>query len=288
MQYSLAAHALWSKRPLLTTCSQDLVVLLKCPDVHEARPEVGSYTGSNSGANSAGSASGDSSSSSSGLGSWLARTTASLRKPRARKVVSLLQTAQMSDVASRLGDALRAAEQAGTSSNSVEATVRVQDSSDNGASELCEEWVLQLLDTALDQLRPEFALSVPKVSGKMLIATTSRLLLRQPELIPAVGDPMLLASHLQLDCESIGDCWGGECFLHRLSPGALRAWASRHWQPWGVDMLLPARYPRLRYPGCRQRIDDKLLIVARKGIAGHQVVQAVKSIAEERCFTYFT
>lgn len=268
-------------------------MFFKCPDVHEARPEVGSYTSSNSGARSTSSASGDGSVSSLGLGSWLTRTTAALRKPGAKGVVSLLERAHMGNARGGLADALRAAEQAGFSSGSNTDTAgRSQGSSSthdsSGAGELCEEWVLQLLDTALDQLRPEFAMSVPRVSGRMLIATTSRLLLRQPELFTAAGDPMLMASRVQLDCESIGDCWGGECFLHRLSPGALRAWASRHWQPWGVEMLLPARYPRLRYPGCSHRIDDKLLVVAKKGISGHQVVQAIKATAEERCCTYFT
>lgn len=258
-------------------------MFLKCPDVHEARPEVGSYNSSNSGAGSTGSASGDSLVSSMGLGSWLSRTTAALRKPAAQGVVSLLKKTHAGDARGGLADALRAAEQAGFSSSSSGSSC-----DSTGAGELCEEWVLQLLDTALDQLRPEFALSVPRVSGRMLIATTSSLLLRQPEAVTAAGDPMLLASRLQLDCESIGDCWGGECFLHRLSPGALRAWASRHWQPWGVEMLLPARYPRLRYPGCKQRIDDKLLVVAKKGVTGQQVVQAIKCTAEERCFTHFT
>jgi hypothetical protein len=82
---------------------------------------------------------------------------------------------------------------------------------------------------ALDQLRPEFALSVPRVSGRLLLATTSRLLLRQPHMVTAAEQPMLVASHLQLDCESVGDMWGGESFLTRRSPSALKAWVNRNW-----------------------------------------------------------
>jgi hypothetical protein len=86
-----------------------------------------------------------------------------------------------------------------------------------------------LLCAALDQLRPEFALSVPRVSGRLLLATTSRLLLRQPHMVTAAQQPMLVASHLQLDCESVGDMWGGESFLTRRSPPALKAWVNRNW-----------------------------------------------------------
>lgn len=82
---------------------------------------------------------------------------------------------------------------------------------------------------ALDQLRPEFALTVPPVSGRLLLATTSRLLLRAPHMVTAAAQPMLVASHLQLDCDSVGDMWGGECFLTRRSPPALQAWVNRNW-----------------------------------------------------------
>jgi hypothetical protein len=60
-------------------------------------------------------------------------------------------------------------------------------------------------------------------------------------------------------------------------------------QPDGVELLDAARYPKLSaYPGCRQRINDKLLVVARRDCSGRAVVQALMDTAEERCMSYFT
>jgi hypothetical protein len=60
-------------------------------------------------------------------------------------------------------------------------------------------------------------------------------------------------------------------------------------QPHGVELLGPARYPKLSaYPGCRQRINDRLLVVARSGCTGRAVVQALMDTVEERCMSYFT
>lgn len=280
---------------LFVECLQELVVFFKCPDVHEARPEVDSYTSSSCGGDSIRCGSTDGSVSAMGLRNCVARTVAAVKKtPSAKGVRSLLARAVAGNSrgsGSALSDALGAADQARARNNSPHTELLSSPGNSRHscrADDLCEEWVMQVLDTALDQLRPEFALSVPKVSGRMLIATTSRLLLRQPDLVTAVGDPMLLASHLQLDRDSIGDCWGGECFLHRLSPGALRAWASRHWQPSGVDILPAARYPQLRYPGCKHQMSDRLLIVAKRGVLGQHVVQYIKEVAETRCFAFFT
>lgn len=153
---------------------------------------------------------------------------------------------------------------------------------------LCEEWVLALLDSALDQLRPEFALSVPQVSGRLLIATTSRLLLRQPAVLASAREPLLLAAHLQVDAENDADEWSGQCFLQRLGPSALRAWVARQWTPLGLVLHESTRYPELGcYPGATQRIDDRLLTVSRRGTTGGDVVATVMSIAEERCIAYF-
>jgi hypothetical protein len=105
-----------------------------------------------------------------------------------------------------------------------------------------EEWVLALLDAALDQLRPEFALSVPVVNGRLLLATTNRLLLREPDNLLQSRQPMVVASHLQVDCDSCSDSWSGESFLRQRSPRAIRSWAGRHWQPWGVKLHLPDRW----------------------------------------------
>eukprot|EP00879_Flechtneria_rotunda_P012748 GHRR01013312.1.p1 GENE.GHRR01013312.1~~GHRR01013312.1.p1 ORF type:complete len:333 (-),score=136.14 GHRR01013312.1:3999-4997(-) len=258
---------------------QDLVVLLKCPDLHEARPFKDSY--GPLAADSHPSTTCDSSSGDTGsvaaFGGWLKSTAASLLKPWHKGMEAAAAAA--ADASNQLLGHARNHGGSGSSNHTSNAGPTVQ---------MPEEWVLQLLDAALDQLRPGFALSVPHVSGRLLVATTSRLLLRRPELLTAAQEPLLLASHLQLDRESAGDCWGGECFLQRLSPRALRAWVDRNWQPGGVQLLLPARYPQLGiYPGCKQRIDDKLLIASREGVAGYKVIQALMAVVEERCMAYF-
>lgn len=156
------------------------------------------------------------------------------------------------------------------------------------AALVSEEWVLALVDHALDQLRPEFALSVPVVSGKLLIATTSRLHLRQPENFTKAAQPMLLASQLQPDLSNCGDCWGGESFLHPMNVTSLRSWVSRCWAPGGVELLPAARHPVLgTYPGCRKRIDDKLRVAARRGVSGAAVVEAIMAVAEAQCMSHF-
>jgi hypothetical protein len=56
-----------------------------------------------------------------------------------------------------------------------------------------------------------------------------------------------------------------------------------------VELLDSARFPKLSaYPGCRQRINDKLLVAARRGCSGRAVVQALMDTVEERCMSYFT
>eukprot|EP00775_Hariotina_reticulata_P012991 gene12991-13120_t len=124
--------------------------------------------------------------------------------------------------------------------------------------------------------------------SKLLLATTNRLLLRQPDNILQCRQPMVLASHLQVDCDSCLDSWSGESFLQQRSPRAIRSWAGRHWQPWGVKLHMPARYPQLgRYPSCEKRIDDKLLVVSRLGVSAPAVVATLMDIVEERCISYF-
>ncbi|WIA12024.1 hypothetical protein OEZ85_012104 [Tetradesmus obliquus] len=277
---------------------QDLVVLFKCPDVHDARPELevevidsaAGAAGVGNGAAAAaapGSAGSTDSSTSSGLSGWLSRTTSALRRPGSRGIASMLCKALSG---SSSPQALQQQQQQQQAEQEVAAAAAAAEDEDSRPiSVLCEEWLLQLLDTALDQLRPEFALTVPPVSGRLLLATTSRLLLRAPHMVTAAAQPMLVASHLQLDCESVGDMWGGECFLTRRSPPALQAWVNRNWQPHGVELLAPARYPKLSaYPGCRQRINDRLLVAARKGCSGRAVVEALMDTVEDRCMSYFT
>jgi len=255
----------------------ELVVLLKCPDVHEARPDataasVASSTSSvvTGGAYQPAAPASVDSEHSGGLLASVQRVPGRLLslfgKPGEQQQKRLRRTGSSSALAAHVA-AHRSAPRVGLVS---------------------EEWVLALVDHALDQLRPEFALSVPVVSGKLLIATTSRMHLRQPENFTAAAQPMLLAANLQLDLSNCGDCWGGESFLHPLGPTALRSWVSRCWAPQGVDMLPAARYPVLgAFPGCTKRIDDKLSIAARRGVSGAAVVDAVMAVAEGQCTSYF-
>jgi hypothetical protein len=145
---------------VLTSCDscvqglQDLVVLFKCPDVHEARPEVetvdsaaGAFAAGNAptaaaAAAPAGSAGSTGSGSSSGLSGWLSRTTSALRRPGARGIASMLCKA-LSSSSSSPGQAVQQQQQ--VEQEAVAAAAAVEES--RLISVVCEEWVLQLLDT---------------------------------------------------------------------------------------------------------------------------------------------
>lgn len=259
----------------------ELVVLLKCPDVHEARPDALALSITSSG--------------SAGLGllpdadpaDWEhgvgAQLLASVQKVPG-KLMSLFGAAQQPKKHHR-----RSGSSGSTGGMARALSAHVAEHKSVTVGLVSEEWVLALVDHALDQIKPEFALSVPVVSGKLVIATTSRLHLRQPENFTRAFQPMLMASHLQVDLSNVGDYWGGESFLHPMSPSALRSWVARCWAPEGVDMLPAGRYPVLgTYPGCRKRIDDRLSIAARRGVGGAAVLDAVMGIAEAQCMSYFT
>lgn len=265
----------------------ELVVLLKCPDVHEARPDVttASVASSTSSVVTGGAyqppapASVDSEHS----GGLLA----SVQRVPGRLLSLFGKLGEQQQKRLRRTGSTAAGSNSSGNSSALAAHVAAQRSAPR-VGLVSEEWVLALVDHALDQLRPEFALSVPVVSGKLLIATTSRLHLRQPENFTAAAQPMLVAANLQLDLSNCGDCWGGESFLHPLGPTALRSWVSRCWAPQGVDMLPAARYPVLgAFPGCTKRVDDKLSIAARRGVSGVAVVDAVMATAEGQCTSYF-
>jgi hypothetical protein len=258
----------------------ELVVLLKCPDVHEARPDALAPSVASSSSGSAGTALlPDTDFADWEHGGLLASVQ---RMPD--KLRSFFGTAQQQKKHGRSGSS-------GAASGMARAlAAHVAAEQDNGVQVglVSEEWVLALVDHALDQLKPEFALSVPVVSGKLLVATTSRLHIRQPENFTAAKQPMLLAGHLQLDLSNCGDCWGGESFLHPMSNTALRSWVARCWVPEGVDMLPAGRYPVLgTYPGCSKRIDDRLSVAAKRGVGGAAVVDAVMTLAESQCMSYF-
>jgi hypothetical protein len=260
----------------------ELVVLLKCPDVHEARPDSMSVASSSSG--SAGTALlPDTDLAELGEQGGLL---ASVQKMPG-KLMSLFGSSHQQHRKHR-----RSGSSGSSMAHALAAHVAAEGSrvGPPQVELMSEEWVLALVDHALDQLKPEFALSVPVVSGKLLIATTSRLHLRQPENFTLASQPMLLASHIQLDLSNCGDCWGGESFLHPMSPSALRSWVARCWAPQGVELLPASRYPVLgTYPGCRKRIDDRLSIATRKGVcvSGASVVDVVMATAESQCMSYF-
>lgn len=269
----------------------ELVVLLKCPDVHEARPDGLALSVASSG--NAGTALLPDAE----LADWDAEAGGGLLASVQRvpgKLLSLFggghgaqpQAAQQQQQQHRSGSAHR---RSGSSGGGGGITARAL-AEHRGVQPglVSEEWVLALVDHALDQLKPEFALSLPLVSGKLLIATTSRLHLRQPENFVAARQPALMAGTLQLDLSNCGDCWGGESFLHPMSASALRSWVARCWAPEGVDLLPAGRYPVLgTYPGCRKRIDDRLSIAAKRGVGGAAVVDAVMAMAESQCMSYF-
>lgn len=259
----------------------ELVVLLKCPDVQEARPDaqppsVTSSTGASGGAAAylpAVPGPLDWSSASEGLFASVQRVPS-----RIKSLLGLPGDPQH-----------KRHRRSHSSSGSRTLSAHMAQHSQCEARLVSEEWVLALVDHALDQLRPEFALSVPVVSGRLVLATTCRLHLRQPENFTAARHPMLLTSQLQLDLSNCGDCWGGESFLHPMSATSLRSWVSRCWAPEGVELLPAARYPMLgTYPGCTKRIDDNLRIAARRGVGGAAVVNAVMAIAEAHCMSYFS
>lgn len=131
---------------------QDLVVLFKCPDVHEARPETSSssVSGGTAAAAAAGVEPGSAGSrdgSFSGLSGWLSRTTSALRRPGSIGLVSLLHKAWAgSQVQSEL-EGVAAATTAATAGQRAGASSSESREEDASISLLCEEWVLQLLDT---------------------------------------------------------------------------------------------------------------------------------------------
>jgi hypothetical protein len=134
----------------------DLVVLFKCPDVHEARPEVetvdsaaGAFAAGNAPAAAAaaapapaGSAGSTGSGSSSGLSGWLSRTTTALRRPGFRGIASMLCKA-LSSSSSSPGQVVQ--QQQHVEQEAAAAAAAVEES--RLISVVCEEWVLQLLDT---------------------------------------------------------------------------------------------------------------------------------------------
>lgn len=288
----------------------ELVVLLKCPDVHEARPDAlppsvsGGSSSSGGGGGSAGVGSGvgggvggaadvvvpaapgsqDWDNSSGGL-------LASVQRVPGRLLSLFGGQQSQSSSRQRQGGHHRRSHSASSSSTLAASALSAHVAHHRQCQSVglvSEEWVLALVDHALEQIRPDFALSIPRVSGKLLIATTSRLHLRQPENFTYASQPMLLASQLQIDLSNCGDCWGGESFLHPMSSTALRSWVSRVWNPEGVELLPASRYPVLGgYPGCRKRIDDGLRIAARRGVGGAAVVEAVMCTAEASCMSYF-
>lgn len=283
----------------------ELIVLLKCPDVHEARPDGLALSVASSG--SAGTALlpdaeladwDAEAGGSSGGGGLLASVQ---RVPG--KLLSLFgggghastSTQQQAATQQQHQRGSSAAHRRSGSSSGVagggSGGITARALAEHGGLQpglVSEEWVLALVDHALDQLKPEFALSLPLVSGKLLVATTSRLHLRQPENFVAARQPALMASHVQLDLSNCGDCWGGESFLHPMSASALRSWVARCWAPEGVDLLPAGRYPVLgTYPGCKKRIDDRLSIAVRRGVGGAAVVDAVMATAESQCMSYF-
>jgi hypothetical protein len=270
----------------------ELVVLLKCPDVHEARPNdvpasLSSY--SNASALLPEAAGSVDSSGDHGAGSGLL---ASLERVPSRLLSFFGKPAETHAGGPQHRHRHRRTGSSGSTgaggSNARALAAHVADSRGEQVGLVSEEWVLGLVDHALDQLKPEFALSVPVVSCKLVIATTNRLHLRQPENLTAARQPMLMASNLQLDLTNTGDAWGGESFLHPMGPSSLRSWVGRFWAPQGLDLLPARRYPMLgTYPGCSKRIDDKLSIAARRGVGGAAVVQAVMGTAEEHCMSYF-
>jgi hypothetical protein len=280
----------------------ELVVLLKCPDVHEARPEAalqpasvaGSHTSSGSGAGGAllpggGSAPCDHAGGSGGAGGGrLMQRVRGLLDGSSRAPGSAAGAGHQHEAALLPPDAGAAAARAGGGAHSHGGGSGAAAGAAPEVPLLSEEWVLALVDHALDQLRPEFALALPLVTGRLLVATTNRLCLRQPEHFLRARQPMLLAAALQLDLASCCDSWSGESFFNRMGLSTLRSWVARSWAPAGVHLIAPARYPVLgTYPGCRQRIDDKLLAAARRGVPGAAVVAAVMAVAEERCMSYF-
>jgi hypothetical protein len=132
---------------------KDLVVLFKCPDVHEARPEVevidsagGAAAAGNAAAAAAapGSAGSADSGSSSGLSGWLLRTTSALRRPGSKGIASRLCKA-LSGSSSPQPQQQQQQQQQLLQAEQEEAAPGVEDS--RSISVVCEEWLLQLLDT---------------------------------------------------------------------------------------------------------------------------------------------
>jgi hypothetical protein len=133
---------------------QDLVVLFKCPDVHDARPEVevidgtagaaGAGNGTAAAAAAPGSAGSTDSGSSSGLSGWLSRTTSALRRPGFKGIASMLCKALSGNSA---GQASPPQQPQLQQQAEQEVALAAADVDSRPISVVCEEWLLQLLDT---------------------------------------------------------------------------------------------------------------------------------------------